>query len=221
MIIFFQKNGFRRTIEKTSCKHIHHSAFIILHSHHLPHHAHPSLEVDLYEVCAGGIGREVDFGQRGAVARLYTCPLPFHHKFYRRTPNRRTHVRDVQPCGEVADGKLGAAGGGGLQEEQLTGFVGDGHHADGQPLGTLDDHAVGGGVGIEPDLRQPLVILRHRRGIHRVRLQDGRVGTVGDDGVTVLVIVEVEGEVVAEGQVFRSCHIAQDMTLRVKYNTMS
>ena len=70
MIIFFQKNGFRRTIEKTSCKHIHHSAFIILHSHHLPHHAHPTLEVDLHEVCAGGIGREVDFGHVRAVGRI-------------------------------------------------------------------------------------------------------------------------------------------------------
>jgi len=35
-------------------------------------------------------------------------------------------VRDVQPCGEVANGELGAAGGGGLQEEQLAGLVGDG-----------------------------------------------------------------------------------------------
>ncbi len=48
-----------------------HSSFCILHSHHLPHHAHPSLEVDLHEVCAGGIGREVDFGYVRAVARLY------------------------------------------------------------------------------------------------------------------------------------------------------
>ena len=62
-------------------------------------------------------------------------------------------MRDVQPCGEVADGELGAAGGGGLQEEQLAGLVGDGHHADGQPLGTLDDHEVGGWVGVELDLR--------------------------------------------------------------------
>jgi hypothetical protein len=60
------------------------------------------------------------------VGRLYDVPSSFHHKLYRRTPNRRTYVRDVQPCGEVADGELGAAGGGGLQEEQLAGLVGDG-----------------------------------------------------------------------------------------------
>ena len=42
----------------------------ILHSHRLPHHAHPSLEVDLHEVCAGGIGREVDFGHVRAVGRI-------------------------------------------------------------------------------------------------------------------------------------------------------
>ena len=46
------------------------SSFIILHSHHLPHHAHPSLEVDFHEVCAGGIGREVDFGHVRAVGRI-------------------------------------------------------------------------------------------------------------------------------------------------------
>ena len=40
-----------------------------------------------------------------------------------------------------------------MQEEQLAGLVGDGHHADGQPLGTLDDHEVGGWVGVELDLR--------------------------------------------------------------------
>ncbi len=50
------------------------SLFIAIHRsssfHHLPHHAHPSLEVDLHEVCAGGIGREVDFGQGRAVGRI-------------------------------------------------------------------------------------------------------------------------------------------------------
>ena len=118
------------------------------------------------------------------------------------------YVRDVQPCGEVADGNLGAAGGGGLQEEQLARLVGDGHHADGQTLGTLDDHAVGGGVGVEPDFRQPLVILWNRRGILRIRFQNGRVGTVGDDGVAVLVVVEIEGEVVAEDRVLTTCKAA-------------
>ena len=50
----------------------HASSFIILNSaflifNCLPHHAHPSLEVDLHEVCAGGIGREVDHRQGRAV----------------------------------------------------------------------------------------------------------------------------------------------------------
>ena len=49
---------------------IHHSTFCILHSHRLPHHAHPSLEVDLHEERAGGIGQEVDFGQGRAVGRI-------------------------------------------------------------------------------------------------------------------------------------------------------
>jgi len=46
------------------------SSLIILHSHRLPHHVHPSLEINLHEVCAGGIGREVDFGQGRAVGRI-------------------------------------------------------------------------------------------------------------------------------------------------------
>ena len=50
------------------------SLFIAIHRsssfHHLPHHTHPSLEVDFHEVRAGGIGREVDFGYVRAVGRI-------------------------------------------------------------------------------------------------------------------------------------------------------
>ena len=38
--------------------------------HHLPHHAHPSLEIDFHEVCACGVRGEVEHGERRGGCRL-------------------------------------------------------------------------------------------------------------------------------------------------------
>ena len=56
--------------------------------------------------------------------------------------------------------------------------------------------------------------------ILRVRFQNGRVVAVGDDRVAARVVIEREGEVVAEGQVLAAAKITKDMPVIVKYDPL-
>ena len=106
------------------------------------------------------------FAERVDWLRFYGFNNAFsslHHKLPFGVARAGVDVRDVGTGGEVADVDLGADIADGLDKEQLTGEVGDGHCVDGQVFRTFDGNMVGGGVRVESDTVQPLVILRHCR----------------------------------------------------------
>lgn len=71
-----------------------------------------------------------------------------YHKLPISVAHAGVDVRDVGAGGEVADADLGADIADGLDKEQLTGEVGDGHCVDKQVFRTFDSDVVGGGIRI-------------------------------------------------------------------------
>ena len=84
-----------------------------------------------------------------------------YHKLPISVAHAGVDVRDVRAGGKVADVDLDTDIADGLDKEQLTGEVGDGYCVDGQVFRTFDGNMVGGGVRVESDTVQPLVILSH------------------------------------------------------------